>query len=124
MKFDLGGLLQSAKSMAMVPLFLALFLVVRGLPVLFYRKDLAKDERLPFALCAAAALPMVVAITEIGVKTGACIRTSSPPSGLLCSPFSCLQSGGLAVEECAFAPGVLDWAGCVSHSNVRTQSVA
>lgn len=70
MKFDLGALLQSAKMMLLVPVFLTLFLVVRGTPVLLYRNDIAKGERLPFALYAATALPMVVAITEIGVRTG------------------------------------------------------
>src|SRR4029077_3691949 len=54
-----------------VPFFLALFLLIRGAPsLLFYRKDLAKDERLPFILYISTALPLVVAITEIGVATG------------------------------------------------------
>ena len=68
--FDLGALLQSAKSMLLVPAFLALFLVVRGAPVFLYRNDLAKGERVSFALYASTALPMVVAITHIGVQTG------------------------------------------------------
>jgi hypothetical protein len=53
-----------------VPVFLTLFLVVRGAPVFLYRNDIAKGERPSFALYAAATLPMVVAITEIGVRTG------------------------------------------------------
>lgn len=69
-KFDLAGLLQSTKAMLLVPLFLILFLVVRGAPVFLYRHDLAKGERLPFALYAATALSLVVAITHIGVQTG------------------------------------------------------
>jgi hypothetical protein len=51
--------------MLLVPLFLALFLVVRGTPVFLYRNDIAKGQRLSFALYAATALPMVVAITEV-----------------------------------------------------------
>lgn len=35
-----------------------------------YRKDLAKEERWPFALYSATALPLVVAIAAIGVRTG------------------------------------------------------
>jgi Kef-type K+ transport system membrane component KefB len=70
MKFDLGGLLQSAKTILHVPMLLTLFLVVRGAPVFLYRKDIAKGERLPFALYSATALPMLVAITDIGVRTG------------------------------------------------------
>jgi hypothetical protein len=34
-----------------------------------YRKDLAKEERLPFALYSGTALPLVVAITNIGVAS-------------------------------------------------------
>jgi hypothetical protein len=34
-----------------------------------YRQDLAKEERLPFALYSATALPLVVAITNIGVTS-------------------------------------------------------
>lgn len=70
MKFDLGALLQSAKMMLLVPVFLIPFLVVRGTPVFLYRNDIAKEERLPFALYSAATLPMVVAIAEIGVRSG------------------------------------------------------
>ena len=70
MNLDLHSLLQSTKSMLLVPLFLFLLLVVRGAPVLLYRKEMPKYERLPFALYSATALPMVVAITSIGVRTG------------------------------------------------------
>jgi Kef-type K+ transport system membrane component KefB len=70
MKFDLGGLLESTKSLLLVPLFLILFLIVRGVPVFLYRSDITKRDLLPFALYSATALPMVVAITDIGVRTG------------------------------------------------------
>jgi Kef-type K+ transport system membrane component KefB len=69
MKFDVGALL-SMKTVLLLPVFLFLLLLVRGTPVLLYRNDIAKNERLPFALYSATALPMVVAITEIGVRTG------------------------------------------------------
>jgi predicted lysophospholipase L1 biosynthesis ABC-type transport system permease subunit len=42
---------------------------VRGTPVLLYQRDLARNERWPFVLYSAA-LPMVVAISEIGVRMG------------------------------------------------------
>ena len=70
MNLDVGSLLQSPKTMLLTPMFLVLFLLVRGTPVLLYRNDIAKYERLPFALYSATALPMVVAITDIGVRTG------------------------------------------------------
>jgi Kef-type K+ transport system membrane component KefB len=70
MKFDLDGLLQSTKPLLLVPFFLILFLIVRGAPVFLYRSDITKRDLLPFALYSATALPMVVAITDIGVRTG------------------------------------------------------
>jgi Kef-type K+ transport system membrane component KefB len=70
MNLDLGALLHGGKTMLLVPMFLGLFLLVRGAPVILYRKELAKDERLPFALYSATGLSMVVAIAVIGVRTG------------------------------------------------------
>jgi len=70
-KFDLGSLLASAGAMLRVPLFVGLFLLIRGAPSLwFYRRDLSQAERLPFVLYISTALPLVVAITDIGVATG------------------------------------------------------
>lgn len=70
--FDLPALLQNVTTMALVPIFLVLFLVVRGLPVLLlYRRDLASAERVPFALSSAvASLSIIVVITEISVRRG------------------------------------------------------
>jgi len=70
MNLDLPGLLRNPKTVLLTPLFLLLLLVVRGTPVVLYRRDLARHEWLPFALYSATALPMVVAITDIGVRTG------------------------------------------------------
>jgi hypothetical protein len=54
-----------------VPLFLVLFLVVRGTPaLLLYRRDLPGDQRAPLAFFSATALPLVVVITTIGVSEG------------------------------------------------------
>ncbi len=75
-KLDLPSLVHSPRTMLMVPGFLALMLLVRGAPVFLYRNVLAPSERWPFALYSATALPMVVAITSIGVRTGA-MRTAT-----------------------------------------------
>lgn len=70
-KFNLGSLLESTNAMLRVPLYVGLFLLVRGAPsLLFYRKDLERGERLPFMLYISTALPLIVAITDIGVATG------------------------------------------------------
>ncbi len=72
-KLDLKALFASPADIATIPLFLVLFLIVRGLPTLvLHRKDvLAKPGRAALALFASTQLPMVVVITSIGVQTNA-----------------------------------------------------
>jgi Kef-type K+ transport system membrane component KefB len=72
-KLDLKALFASPADIATIPLFLLLFLLVRGLPtLLLHRKDvLAKPGRSALALFASTQLPMVVVITSIGVQTNA-----------------------------------------------------
>ncbi|MFI0898379.1 cation:proton antiporter [Streptomyces sp. NPDC020983] len=66
--FDLHALLHDAGALAMVPGFLALFLVLRGGPVhLLAPRDLRTGDRHALALYAATCLPLVAAITTIGV---------------------------------------------------------
>jgi Kef-type K+ transport system membrane component KefB len=68
-KFDLDALLDPVE-LIKVPLFLALFLVVRGLPALLYRRDLPAREVAALGLMQSAALPLLVVITTIGVENG------------------------------------------------------
>jgi len=50
--------------------FLALLLSVRGLSALvIYRKDLAMRERVQLMLCTATSLPLIVALTQIGLAS-------------------------------------------------------
>jgi len=70
MNFDAAALVQNPGSLLLVPMFLLIFLLVRGTPVLIYRNDLGSGERLPFVLYSATSLPIVVAITDIGLRTG------------------------------------------------------
>lgn len=67
--FDLAAL-GNATALAKLPLFLGLFLVVRGLPALLYRRDLARHDVISLGLLQSAALPLLVVITELGVETG------------------------------------------------------
>ena len=68
-KFDLEALLSSTETLYKLPLFLALFLVVRGTPaLLLYRNVLPEQrDRLALAFYSATALPLVVAIATIAV---------------------------------------------------------
>jgi Kef-type K+ transport system membrane component KefB len=71
MNFDLDALLDSGSRMLEVPLFLALFLIVRGTPaLLLYRGVLAARDRLALATFSATALPLVVAITTLATEGG------------------------------------------------------
>ena len=66
-KFDIAALGRDLITMLLVPAFLVLFVVVRGMPVFLYYNDIAKEDRLPFALSASvASLSIIVVITEIG----------------------------------------------------------
>ncbi len=69
MTFDLPALFSSVRSMLELPLFLALFLVVRGLPAwLLYRRVLPEASRRALALLSATQLPLTVAITALGLQ--------------------------------------------------------
>ena len=68
-RFDLGALTDSASTLAMVPLFLAALLVVRGLPALLYRA-LDRRETVVAGLLQATSLPFLVAATAIGRELG------------------------------------------------------
>ncbi len=56
-KFDLSALVEGPVALLRVPLYLPLFLLIRGLPVLLYRRDLKRSDLLPFALYSGTALP-------------------------------------------------------------------
>jgi Kef-type K+ transport system membrane component KefB len=68
-RFNLAAL-GHAGTIAKVPMFLVLFLVVRGLPALLYRKELGRHDVMALGLFQAAALPLVVVITSLGVDAG------------------------------------------------------
>ena len=71
MRFDVDGLVGSTTVLMRVPLFLALFFVVRGLPAFFvYRKALSAPRSAPPSRsCSRPRSPLVVVITEIGIAT-------------------------------------------------------
>jgi Kef-type K+ transport system membrane component KefB len=71
MEFDMDALFGDPSSLLLVPAFAALFLLVRGLPaLLLYRGALDRPELPRLALLSATALPLIVAITEVGTETG------------------------------------------------------
>ena len=69
--FGLHQLTGHPATMLRVPLFLALLLVVRGLPTVLYRSVLSRGETFAAALLQAASLPLLVVAAQIGQATGA-----------------------------------------------------
>ncbi|HTX10636.1 MAG TPA: cation:proton antiporter [Solirubrobacteraceae bacterium] len=71
MQFDLNALTGSATAMLKLPLFVALFLVVRGVPALvLYHRVLDARARLALGFFSSTQLALVVAITTIAIATG------------------------------------------------------
>jgi Kef-type K+ transport system membrane component KefB len=68
--FDVDALFSSASTLLRVPLFAALFLVVRGVPTYLVHRGMLPRERLGLSVVMGTALPLVVAITEIATETG------------------------------------------------------
>jgi Kef-type K+ transport system membrane component KefB len=68
MSLDLDAIAEAPERMLV---FFLLLLVVRGLPALaLYRQDLPFVQRLQMTLLTATALPLLVALSQIGVSTG------------------------------------------------------
>lgn len=68
-RFDLPALAVPETQLRLL-LFLGLLLIVRGLPALLLYPELARKQRCALALYSATGLPLIVAIAEIGEKTG------------------------------------------------------
>lgn len=69
-KFNLDALLSSTRGLLLLPFFLALFLLVRGLPAMVLYRELDLRERSSLALFSATQLPLVVAITSLATDQG------------------------------------------------------
>ena len=70
-KFDLAALTDDPIRLLELPLFLGLFLIVRGTPALvLYRGVLDLRDRAALAVFSATGLPLIVAITTIAVSEG------------------------------------------------------
>jgi Kef-type K+ transport system membrane component KefB len=74
-KFDFVALGQDLTTMLLVPGFVILILIIRGVPGFLFRRDIGEAQYLPFVLASAVpSLSILVVITAIGVKT----RSMSP----------------------------------------------
>lgn len=91
--FDLRALTASPAALALVPLFLLLLLIIRGLPsVLAAPAGSSRADKLAAMLFGATGLPIIVAVTGIGRDEG--LITSGTASALVgagCCPSSCFR---------------------------------
>ena len=69
-RFDLEALVADAANLAMVPVFLAALLVVRGVPALLYRPLLGGRRTFVAGVLQATSLPFIVAASAIGLELG------------------------------------------------------
>jgi Kef-type K+ transport system membrane component KefB len=69
-EFDLPSLVTSPASLARLILFWAGFLFIRVVPVLLFRRVLPERDLLPLALLSSTTMPLVVAVTFLGVRSG------------------------------------------------------
>ncbi|MGW1992274.1 cation:proton antiporter [Embleya sp. NPDC001921] len=69
-RFDGRALFADLATIAMLPMFLALLLVVRGVPTYLMERGSPAAVRVGLALFASAGLPLIVVITGIGVEEG------------------------------------------------------
>jgi Kef-type K+ transport system membrane component KefB len=69
-EFDLPSLVTSPASLARLILFWAGFLIIRIVPVLLYKRVLPERDLLPLALLTSTTMPLVVAVTFLGVRSG------------------------------------------------------
>jgi Kef-type K+ transport system membrane component KefB len=71
LRYDVHALITSRLALLQLPLFLALFFVVRGLPALLLpHRDLDIRSRVALGFLSATELPLVIAIAGIGVRSG------------------------------------------------------
>lgn len=83
MKFDVGALWSVPLAPVQVVLLSGLLLLVRGAPLVLYKKELTPEERIPFAFYSATGLPLIVVISEIGISSG--VMSSDRASILVCA---------------------------------------
>jgi Kef-type K+ transport system membrane component KefB len=69
-RFNLQALTANPANLRLVPLFLAVLLVVRGLPAWLYRSRVGTRHSVVAGLLQATSLPFIVAATQIGEELG------------------------------------------------------
>ncbi len=103
MGFDIDSLL-SPTGLALAALFLMLLVFARGASASFWARDLSRRETTGLALLGTTGLPLIVAITDIGVDRGALtpqLAASFVGAGMLSVLFLPLLAVALVGREAA-----------------------
>jgi Kef-type K+ transport system membrane component KefB len=69
-RFDLRALTGDPANLRLVPVFLAMLLIVRGLPALLYRSRVGSRRTVVAGLLQATSLPFIVAAARVGLELG------------------------------------------------------
>jgi Kef-type K+ transport system membrane component KefB len=69
-RFDLDALVADSSNLAMLPVFLAALLAVRGIPALVYRRAVGARRAAVAGILQSTSLPFIVAATAIGMDLG------------------------------------------------------
>jgi Kef-type K+ transport system membrane component KefB len=83
LRLDIDGLIDSPEALARVPVFLAVLLLVRGVPALLSLTTFGSRRTAAAALLQATSLPFIVTATQIGVVTGRLDAVTA--AGLVCA---------------------------------------
>ena len=70
MKFEVSALWSAPLAPIQVVLLSCLLVLIRGVPLFLYHKELTPEEKIPFAFYSATGLPLIIIISEIGVSSG------------------------------------------------------
>jgi Kef-type K+ transport system membrane component KefB len=74
---DITGLVENPVALAGVPVVVAALLLVRGLPVLAFRRDLPRAHLAAVSLLQATSLPFLLTVSQIGVEMGSLQRATA-----------------------------------------------
>ena len=118
MSLDLDSIVEAPLRLLV---FFVLLLVVRGLPALLvYRRALPPAQRVQMMLLTATALPLLVALAEIGLSTGTCCRRTPPRwSAPACCRCLVPGRGGRPAQAGKRPPRGPTWPGRRSRTGVR-----
>jgi Kef-type K+ transport system membrane component KefB len=108
LRLDVGGLFEGPGAVARVPVFVAVLLLVRGVPALLYVGAFGVRRTAAAALLQATSLPFIVTASQIGVVTGrldAVTAAALVCAGLVSVLLFPAAAAGLGVRDPALASG-------------------